>query len=147
VKCDDVGRAVAHLSPSGPQHRADAIVVTGRVTGDSARTRSAGQGGALDCPVLVGGGLDASSAPACFASPPVGDEPEDGCFVDRARVLEVMAAARAAETPVRITGVGVAAWTATSTWADPGGAPELGQCPLALSGDTVSVVTATVEAW
>lgn len=83
------------------EHRADASVVTGRVTGDPPLVEEIAEAkaGAPDCPVLVGSGLDAANASALLAVADgaiVGTSLKTGPRVDPSRVEALMAAARAA---------------------------------------------------
>ncbi len=83
------------------EHRADAIVVTGHVTGDPPRIDEIAEAkmGALDCPVLVGSGLDPANAAALLAVADgaiVGTSLKKGSRVDRDLVLALVTAARTA---------------------------------------------------
>jgi membrane complex biogenesis BtpA family protein len=97
-------RSLAESARLAREHRADAIVVTGRVTGDPPHEDEVRQAreGALDCPVLVGSGLDAANAPGLLSLASgaiVGTSLKTGAFVDPGRVEAVVAAARAARGP------------------------------------------------
>jgi membrane complex biogenesis BtpA family protein len=81
------------------EHRADAIVVTGRVTADppdAASIREA-KAGAAGCPVLIGSGLDpenASSLMSLADGAIVGTSLKTGARVDPGKVRALVAAAR-----------------------------------------------------
>lgn len=97
-----VERSLAESARLAREHLADAIVVTGRVTGDPPYLNEIqeAKAGALDCPVLVGSGLDATNAARLLGLADgaiVGTSLKTGAFVDRARVVDVVAAARAAQ--------------------------------------------------
>jgi len=97
-----VERTLAESARLAREHRADAIVLTGQVTGDPphADEIAAAKAGAADCPVLVGSGLDARNAPDLLALADgaiVGTSLKTGAYVDPAKVRELVAVARAFE--------------------------------------------------
>lgn len=93
-------RTLAESARLAAAHRADAIVVTGRTTGEppAASDLEAARAGAAGCPVLIGSGLDARNAPRLLALADgaiVGTSLKAGDAVDRAKVEALAAAARA----------------------------------------------------
>lgn len=86
------------------RHGADAIVVTGTVTGEPPRAVDlvAAKAGASGCPVLVGSGLDAANARALLGVADgaiVGTSLKTGRHIDPAKVEQLVAEARALERP------------------------------------------------
>lgn len=95
-------RPLAESARLAAEHRADAIVVTGRATGDppSAADLAAARAGAGECPVLIGSGLDAGNAHRLLGLADgaiVGTSLMTGDAVDRTKLEALVAAARAAE--------------------------------------------------
>jgi membrane complex biogenesis BtpA family protein len=96
-----VARTLRESARLAREHHADAIVVTGFVTGDPPRPADLeeAQAGALDCPVLVGSGLDLANAPDLLRVADgaiVGTSLKSGPEVDAAKVRALVEAARAA---------------------------------------------------
>ena len=94
-----VERSLAESARLAREHRADAIVVTGSVTGDPPRPEDVAQAkaGAVDCPVLIGSGLDAANAASLLSLADgaiVGTSLKTGDHVDAGKVAALVAAAR-----------------------------------------------------
>ena len=94
-----VDRSLAESARLAREHRADAIVVTGRVTGDPPRLEEIAEAkaGAGDCPVLVGSGLDAANARSLLSLADgaiVGTSLKTGELVDLEKVRALLAVAR-----------------------------------------------------
>ena len=93
-------RTLTESARLAAQHRADAIIVTGSVTGEapSAPDLEAAKAGASGCPVLIGSGLDAANARALLRRADgaiVGTSLKTGDHVDPAKVEKLVAEARA----------------------------------------------------
>ena len=91
-----VRRPLAESAAQATDCSADAIIVTGSVTGEAPPTSSVGEAkrAAGHCPVLVGSGLDASNAAELLRAADgaiVGTSLKTGPYVDAARVAELMA--------------------------------------------------------
>lgn len=94
-----VGRTLEESARLARRQRADAIVVTGRLTGDPPHPDQLRQAkaGAAECPVLIGSGLDAGNARSLLSVADgalVGTSLKTGDAVDQARVEALVAAAR-----------------------------------------------------
>ena len=94
-----VERSLAESARLAREHRADAIVVTGSVTGDPPRPEDVAQAkaGAGDCPVLIGSGTDAANAASLLSLADgaiVGTSLKTGEHVDAGKVAALVAAAR-----------------------------------------------------
>jgi membrane complex biogenesis BtpA family protein len=95
-----VPRTLGESARLAREHGADAVIVTGTVTGEApalADLREAAAG-ASPCPVLVGSGLDAANARALFAAADgaiVGTSLKTGAHVDREKVQGLVAEAQA----------------------------------------------------
>ena len=95
-------RTLAESARLAAEQRADAIVVTGGVTGEppkAARLRAA-RAGTTRCPLLIGSGLDAQNARRLLGLADgaiVGTSLKSGDCVDASKVERLVAEARAAE--------------------------------------------------
>jgi membrane complex biogenesis BtpA family protein len=95
-------RPLAESARLAREHRADAILVTGRVTGDPPRPSDVkeSKAGAADCPVLIGSGLDARNARELLSVADgaiVGTSLKTGEKLDPDKVKNLVAVARALE--------------------------------------------------
>jgi predicted TIM-barrel enzyme len=93
-------RSLAESARLAAWHHADAIIVTGSVTGEapSALDIEAAKAGASGCPVLIGSGLDAANARALLRRADgaiVGTSLKTGDHVDPAKLGRLVAEARA----------------------------------------------------
>jgi uncharacterized protein len=98
-----VERSLRESARLAREHRADAIVVTGSVTGDPPRPEDVVQAkaGAGDCPVLIGSGVNASNAASLLTVADgaiVGTSLKTGEHVDAGKVAALVAAARSARS-------------------------------------------------
>ena len=98
-----VERSLAESARLAREHRADAIVVTGSVTGEPPRPEEVAQAkaGAGDCPVLIGSGTDAVNAGSLLSLADgaiVGTSLKAGEHVDAGKVAALVAAARSARS-------------------------------------------------
>ena len=96
-----VARGLTESAGLAARHRADGIVVTGRVTGEAppARDIAEAKAGAGSVPVVVGSGLDADNAAALLAVADgaiVGTSLKQGDGIAAGRVTTLVAAARRA---------------------------------------------------
>ena len=94
-----VDRSLTESARLAREHGADAIVVTGSVTGDPPRLKDIAdaKAGAGDCPILVGSGLDAGNARSLLTLADgaiVGTSLKTGDHVDLEKVREMMAVVR-----------------------------------------------------
>jgi membrane complex biogenesis BtpA family protein len=97
-----VERTLGESARRAREQKADAIIVTGAVTGEPPGVAEidAAKAGAGDCPVLIGSGLDAANARALLQvadGAVVGTSLKTGAHVDRERVARLVAEARAGE--------------------------------------------------
>ena len=94
-----VDRSLAESARLARERGADAIVVTGSVTGEPPRLEEIAQAkaGAGDCPVLIGSGLDADNARSLLSLADgaiVGTSLKTGEYVDLGKVEALVAATR-----------------------------------------------------
>jgi len=93
-------RTLAESARLAARYRADAIVVTGRVTGEAPgriELEEAGRGAGGYCPVLIGSGLDGTNARDLLEVADgaiVGTSLKEGGFVDSSRVNALMQVCR-----------------------------------------------------
>jgi predicted TIM-barrel enzyme len=93
-----VERTLGESARLAREHGADAVVVTGAMTGEAPGAAELGEAraGASSCPVLVGSGLDAANARALLAAADgaiVGTSLKTGAHVDREKVERLVAEA------------------------------------------------------